>query len=109
MPIKPLLTARQYAILSEIAKDARPGPTYKELAKAVGLKSTGALSYQIRRLVGLGAIKYAPNKARALTLTTWGRSLVEKENRHAQKNIPRDRDKGTRSGPDQKRPAYGGE
>lgn len=83
MPIRPLLTARQYDILAELAKNARPGPTYKELAAAVDLKSTGALSYQIRALVRLGAIKYTPNRARSLDLTSWGRSLVERENSHA--------------------------
>lgn len=83
MPFDSLLTARQHAILTELARDTRPGPSYKELAKAVGLKSTGALSYQIRRLVSLGAVKFTPNTARALDLTSWGRSLVEKENRHA--------------------------
>lgn len=76
-----IVTARQLAILAELAKEARPGPTYIELAKAVGLKSTGALSYQIRELTRMGLIKRVPKKARTLDLTTYGRSTYERTQR----------------------------
>lgn len=91
MPIRSIVTARQLAILDELAKDARPGPSYEELARAVGLKSIGAVAYQVRRLLRMGLIKYIPKKARSLDLTSHGRSTIEhakKENSYAE-NIRR--------------------
>lgn len=81
MPYMAIVTARQLAILAELAKEARPGPTYIELAEAVGLKSIGALSYQIRELTLMGLIKRIPRRARTLDLTTYGRATYKRAQR----------------------------
>lgn len=69
-------TQRQIDILAELAKDRNPPPSYEELAIAVGLRSTGALYYQIKLMVARGLVTYTPHKARSLGLTSWGRQIA---------------------------------
>lgn len=65
----PPITARQRQIMHAVAEHVNRhgyGPTLRELAAAVGLRSPDTVAHHLRGLVDRGLVTKAPGKARAL-------------------------------------------
>lgn len=73
------LSSRQRTILRTIWSHGRRHghpPTYREIERAAGLNSTGAVSYQVRELEQKGYLDRAEQVARGLRLTDRARALL---------------------------------
>lgn len=51
-------------------------PSYRQIEEAVGLQTTSAVSYQLKKLEEMGLVRREPRIARSLTLTEQGRALM---------------------------------
>lgn len=51
-------------------------PTFRQIQDAVGLQTTSAVSYQLKKLEALGLLQREPRMARSLSLTAKGLALV---------------------------------
>jgi len=71
----PPITARQREIMRAVEDHVRQhgyGPSLRELAAAVGLRSPDTVAYHLRGLVDRGLVTKAPGRARALGIGCGG-------------------------------------
>lgn len=76
------LTERQFEILAFIARSIRDEgfpPTHREIAVALGMaaNSAQAVNDHLLRLQFKGALRRRPRTSRGLTITAFGRVLLE--------------------------------